>query len=113
MNVLVDANHNGDKLNRHSHTGILIYLNRSPTVWYSKSQKTVETSTFGSEFVALRVATELIKALRYKLHMFGVPIDGATSVLVDNEMVGRIQPFHCLPYRRNITQSVIILCVKL
>jgi hypothetical protein len=52
MNVFVDANHAGNKLNRRSHTGILIYLNRSPTIWYSKSQKTVETSTFGSEFVA-------------------------------------------------------------
>jgi hypothetical protein len=88
MNVFVDANHAGNKLNWRSHyTGILIYLNRSPTVWYSKSQKTVETSTFGSEFVALCVATKLIKALPYKLHMFGVPIDGATSVIVDNETV--------------------------
>jgi len=47
----------------------------------------VETSTFGSEFVALRVATELIEALRYKLRMFGVPIDGPTNVLCDNKTV--------------------------
>jgi hypothetical protein len=87
MNVFVDANHAGNKLNRRSHSGILIYLNRSPTVWYSKGQKTVETSTFGSEFVALRVATEFIKALRYKLRMMGIPLEGATSVLVDNETV--------------------------
>jgi len=63
MNVFVDANHAGNKLNRRSHTGILIYLNRSPTIWYSKAQKTVQTSTFGSEFVTLHVATELIKGL--------------------------------------------------
>lgn len=53
MNVFVDANHAGNKVNRRSHTGVLIYLNRAPIVWYSKAQKTVETSTFGSEFVAL------------------------------------------------------------
>jgi len=87
INCFVDANHAGNKLNRRSHSGILIYLNRSPTVWYSKSQKTVETSTFGSEFVALRIATELIKALRHKLRMFGIPIQGLANVLVDNETV--------------------------
>jgi hypothetical protein len=65
LNVFIDTNHAGNKLNRRSHTRILIYLNQSPIVWYSKSQKTVETLTFGSEFMALRVATELIKALRY------------------------------------------------
>lgn len=63
INAFVDANHAGNKLNRRSHSGILIYLNRSPTMWYSKAQKTVETSTFGSELVALRIATELIKGL--------------------------------------------------
>jgi len=67
INAFVDANHAGNKLTRHSHTGILIYLNRAPIIWYSKAQKTVESSTFGSEFVALRIATETIKALRNKL----------------------------------------------
>jgi hypothetical protein len=50
-------------------------------------QKTVETSTFGSEFVALHLATELIKSLRYKLRMFGIPLDGPANVLVDNSTV--------------------------
>ena len=47
----------------------------------------MESSTFGSEFVALKVATELIEGLLYKLRMFGVPIDGATSVYCDNQSV--------------------------
>ena len=37
--------------------------------------------------MALRVATELIEGLCYKLRMFGVPIDGATSVYCDNQSV--------------------------
>ena len=52
-----------------------------------EATNTVESSTFGSEFVALRVATELIEGLRYKLRMFGVPFDGATSVYCDNQSV--------------------------
>jgi hypothetical protein len=34
----------------------------------------VKTSTFGSEFVAMKISVEL--ALCYKLRMFGLPIEG-------------------------------------
>ncbi|MGH3056456.1 MAG: Ty1/Copia family ribonuclease HI, partial [Gaiellaceae bacterium] len=87
MNCFVDANHAGDRVTRRSHTGIIIFLNRAPILWFSKRQNTVETSTFGSEFVALRIATEMIQSLRYKLRMMGVAIDGATNVFCDNEAV--------------------------
>jgi hypothetical protein len=53
-----------------------------------KRQNTVETSTFGGEFVAMRQATELIEALRYKLRMFGIPINGPTKVYGDNHGAG-------------------------
>jgi hypothetical protein len=53
----------------------------------SKRQNTVEASTFGSEFQALKNAVELIESLRYKLRMFGVPIDGPSYVFCDNEAV--------------------------
>jgi hypothetical protein len=78
----VDANHAGSLVTRRSQTGIHIFVMRSPIVWYSKRQITVETSTFGSEFVAMRQATELIEALRYKLRMFGIPIDGPKTIMV-------------------------------
>lgn len=56
-------------------------------MWYSKKQNTVETSTFGSEFVAMHIATELLEALRYKLRMMGIPIEGPADVFCDNESV--------------------------
>jgi hypothetical protein len=87
MTCFVDANHAGDKVTRRSQTGFIIYLNNSPIDWFSKKQNTCESSTFGSEFVAMRIAVERIKALRYKLRMFGIPIDGPTNVLGDNESV--------------------------
>lgn len=59
----------------------------APISWFSKKQNTVESSTFSSEFVALRIATELIISLRYKLRMFGVPINGPANVFCDNEAV--------------------------
>jgi hypothetical protein len=39
------------------------------------------------KFVALRVATETIKALHYKLYMMGVPLDGPANILVDNDSI--------------------------
>jgi hypothetical protein len=85
MNVFLDADHAGNKVTRRSQTGILLYLNRAPILWYSKAQKTVETSTFGLEFVAMKIATEIIRGLRYKLRMMGVPLDGPANVLADND----------------------------
>jgi hypothetical protein len=67
IHCYVDADHAGDKVTRKSSTGIIIFLNSAPIMWYSKKQNTVETSTFGSEFVALKVATEILRGLRYKL----------------------------------------------
>ena len=83
----VDANHGNDRVSRRSQTGILIFCNKAPIIWHSKRQNTVETSTFGSEFQAMKNAIELIEALRYKLRMFGVPIEGPTNVFCDNEAV--------------------------
>jgi hypothetical protein len=83
----VDANHAGNVVTRRSHTGILLYVNNAPVQWYSKRQNTVESSSFGSEFVALLIAKEMIVALQYKLRMFGVPISGATNVFCDNNGV--------------------------
>ena len=82
-----DSDHAGDLLTRRSRTGVLIYLNRSPILWHSKKQSCIETSTFGSEFMGLKTATDLIKGLRYKLRMMGVPIEGPTHVCVDNASV--------------------------
>ena len=84
----VDASHGSDRATCRSQTGILIFCNKAPALWYSKRQNTVEASTFGSEFhQALKNAIEVIEALRYKLRMFGVPTDGPTNIFCDNEAV--------------------------
>ena len=87
INAWVDADHAGDRLTRRSHTGILIFLMSAPIFWYSKRQATIESSTFGSEIVALRTCLEFVKDLRYKLRMMGVPIDGPAVVWCDNKSV--------------------------
>jgi hypothetical protein len=66
------------------HTGIILYVQNAPIVWYNKRQNPVEAATFGSEFIALRIYKELIVVMRYKLRMFGVPIDELMNVFCDN-----------------------------
>ena len=45
-------------------TGILIFCNRALIIWHSKRQNGVETSTFGSEFTAMKNSIKLIAALQ-------------------------------------------------
>ena len=89
VTCFVDADHAANKVTRRSHSGIIIYVQNAPIIWFSKRQNTVETSSFGSEFIALRIATEMIEALRYKLRMFGVPIAGPADVFCDNQTVSK------------------------
>ena len=87
--AFVDASHASNKKTRRSHTGYLIFINRAPVMWYSKRQQTVEASTFSSEFIAMKACIEAIQHLRFKLRMFGVPMDKghATNIFCDNESV--------------------------
>jgi hypothetical protein len=84
ISCFVDANHAGNIVTRRSYTGLLIFVQNAPIIWYSKKQNTVESSTFGSELVALRVARDLITALQIKLRLFRVPLKGPANVLCDN-----------------------------
>ena len=87
ITAYVDASHAANKVTRRSHTGFIIFLNRAPIMWYSKRQNTIEASTFSSEFIAAKCCIEHIIALRFKLRMFGIPIDGPAKMFCDNESV--------------------------
>jgi hypothetical protein len=67
ISAFVDANHAGNVITRRSLSGIFLFVQNAPIIWFSKRQNTVETATFGSEYVALRISKELIVALRYNL----------------------------------------------
>ena len=83
----VDANLYHDMITGRSVTGILHLFNQFPVDWYSKKQNTVETATYGSEFVAARTAVEQIIDLRNTLRYLGVPLRDKTIMFGDNESV--------------------------
>ncbi len=87
LTCYVDADHARDKLTRRSVTGIVLLLNNTPIVWLSKRQKTVETSTYGSELIASRIAVDLILSMRYKLRMLGLTLEHSSMMVGDNMSV--------------------------
>jgi len=82
-----DANLHHDLISGESVAGVLHQLNKTPINWCSKLQLTVETATFGSEYVAARTCTEQVIDLHLTLRHLAVPINGPTMVLGDNESV--------------------------
>ena len=64
-----------------------MFVNRAPVHWFSKLQPIVETSTFGAEFCAMKAGVKMMEALRHRLRMFSVPMDGPANAFCDNEAV--------------------------
>mmetsp|Transcript_9008 Transcript_9008/g.12814 ORF Transcript_9008/g.12814 Transcript_9008/m.12814 type:complete len:365 (-) Transcript_9008:235-1329(-) len=89
ITAFVDASFASNKKTRQSHSGYIIFVNPAPIMWYSKKQAMVESSTFSSEFMAMKVVVEAIYGLRFKLRSFGIPIikDGPAYIFCDNQGV--------------------------
>ena len=68
-------------------TGILHFVNKTPFDWYSKKQATPEVATFSTEELAARTAIEQSRANRLTFMYLGVPIEGPSILLGDNESV--------------------------
>jgi len=87
QHTFVDSDHASNVVTRRSHTGILLFVNNALMKSFSKKQNTVESSTYGAELVALRIARDLIVEQRLKLKSIGVPIRGPANVYCDNQGV--------------------------
>ena len=75
ITTTMDANLNHCLATGKSLTGCLHFVNKTPVDWYSKKQVTVETATYGSEFVTAKTATQQIRYL-------GAPIGSYPIYLV-------------------------------
>ena len=88
MRVFVDPDHAGDKITRRSRTWFFIYLQSALLYWTSKKQTTIiETSSFRSEFMAIKHATEQVCGLRYELRAMGIPMEGCAYIFGDSHYV--------------------------
>ena len=62
MRAKADADHASDTVTRRSRTGFLVYLSCALVYWWSKKQTSVESSSFGPEFIAIVVSGTKIQA---------------------------------------------------
>jgi hypothetical protein len=97
-----DANLYHDMLTGRSVTGLLHLFNKTPIDWYSKKQATVETATYGSEFIAARTCVDQVIDLRNSLRYLGVPIRDRSYVFGDNQsMVNSASVPHSKLHKRH------------
>ena len=54
MRVYVDIDHAGDSVTQRLRTGLVVFLNEAPIYWIYNKKNARETSTFGSEFLAMK-----------------------------------------------------------
>ena len=87
MCAKVDADHASDTITRCSRMGFLVYLNCALIYWWSKKQNSMESLSFGSEFIAMKQCCEYVRGLRYKLRMMGISCDYPTFIYGDNQSV--------------------------
>jgi hypothetical protein len=105
IRAFVDADHATDSMTCKSRTGFLLFLNSGPIYWLSKKQTSVETSSFGSDFCAMKQCTDYICGLRYKLRMHdGYPLWEASlhMSLVITNLSWLTLPFLSQHSRRNL-----------
>jgi len=67
LTTYVDANLYHDVVTGRAVTVLLRFINQTPFDWYWKRQATVESATFGSEFVAARTGIDHIVDIRTSL----------------------------------------------
>jgi hypothetical protein len=85
IRMMCDSDHAGDKRARCSCTRFLIFYNMALMDWVSKKQATIETSIFGTEFVAMKHGINKLRGLHYKLRMMGIPLSGPSFIYADNK----------------------------
>ena len=103
--VFVDANHAGQVIIQPSHTGILIFVLIAPITWLSWQHNKLETSSFGSEIVALWTARDLIFSLHSKFLAFLLR-DWHMNFVISKPL-SRMSASPKIYYQRNTTQSII------
>ena len=85
--MYVDANLQNDQVAGRALTACLYLVNATSSHWHTKRQASVETVTFGSQYVEARIATGQIIDLRYTLMYLGVPVRSRIHMFGDNKSV--------------------------
>ena len=84
VTIFIDSDHDHDKVTGRSVTGMICFVGRTPISYMAKRQSSVQTPTFGAEFVALKKAVEGAVTIRYYLQTMGIKVSKPTIIYGDN-----------------------------
>jgi len=84
ITVYTDADFAGETAERRSTIGYVIYLNSAPIKWTTKRIKSVTTSTFETECIAISEACEAVKEFIHLGQSLGIHIDLPVTIYNDN-----------------------------
>jgi hypothetical protein len=87
ITMRVYGDHAHCEVTRRLVTGILALIISTPVCWFSNMQKTVDTSSYGSELMAARIATEIAMEFCYNICIKGFALDGPVNMFGDNRLV--------------------------
>lgn len=85
LHAYSDSDWAGDRDTRHSTSGHILFLGKSPIAWYSGKQNLVTTSTTEAEYVAMSQTAKEIQYIRNLLNSIGIIQDEATVLNGDNQ----------------------------
>jgi hypothetical protein len=95
-------------------TAILHFLNQTPMDWYSKKQATVETATFGSEFIATRTTTSkrlfIVSAFLFEIRATSLETTRPLSMPHQTHMPSYTRDtmlYHSIMYKRQSLPSML------
>eukprot|EP00957_Ditylum_brightwellii_P134114 10224624-Ditylum_brightwellii.AAC.1 len=83
----VDSDCAHDKLTRRSIVGLIICVSSMPVMYQSKHQSAVDTSTYGAEFMAMKMTIEEVMTICYMLRCIGVEVSKPSHILGDSRSV--------------------------
>jgi Reverse transcriptase (RNA-dependent DNA polymerase)/gag-polypeptide of LTR copia-type len=84
LKIFSDSDWAGDKENRHSVSGYIMYLMGVPILWKSRLQKTVALSSAEAEYYALSECAKEIKFILQLLASIDIEVEKPVVVHVDN-----------------------------
>jgi hypothetical protein len=84
VSVYVDSDHAHDKVSGRSISGVMVMVGSTPIIWKSKRQGAVQTSTYGAEFSAMRLATKETITIQYMLRALGINVSKPSNIAGDN-----------------------------
>ncbi len=84
VSIFFDSDHAHDKVTGGSISGVVVMVGSTPIIWKSKRQGSVQTSTYGAVFSAMRLATEEAITIRYMLRALGIAVSKPSALSGDN-----------------------------